>query len=61
VRLPLEDPAAALQIIQQAVEEDWWSARIGIIKETKERVLTKLAFFPLLERTLRELNCAPKQ
>jgi hypothetical protein len=61
VRLPLEDPAAAFQIIQQAVEEDWWSARIGIIKETKEKVLTQLAFFPSLERTLRELNCVPKQ
>ena len=56
VRLPLTEPAAALQIIEQAINEDWWSARIGIIKEMKEKILSKLAFFPLLERTIAELE-----
>ncbi len=50
VRLPLEDPAAALLIIQQAIAEDWWSQRIGVIKQMKEKILNELGFFPLLER-----------
>ena len=52
VRLPLEDPAAALQIMQQAVAEDWWSQRISVIKEMKEKILHQLGFFPLLESIL---------
>ena len=52
VRLPLEDPAAALQIVQQALSEDWWSQRIGVIKQMKEKILKKLGFFPLMAQTL---------
>jgi hypothetical protein len=52
VRLPLEDPAAALAIIQQALAEDWWSQRIDAIRQMKEKILTNLGFFPLLERLL---------
>jgi GR25 family glycosyltransferase involved in LPS biosynthesis len=48
VRLPLEDPTRALAIIQQAIAEDWWSQRIQVIKQMKERILTKLGFFPLI-------------
>jgi hypothetical protein len=48
VRLPLEDPTQALAIIQQAIAEDWWSQRIKVIKQMKERILTKLGFFPLI-------------
>jgi hypothetical protein len=46
VCLPLTDHAAALQIIQQAIAEDWWSQRIGVIKQMKERILNELGFFP---------------
>ena len=52
VRLPLEDPAAALAIMQQAVTEDWWSQRIEVIKQMKEKILTELGFFPMMERLL---------
>jgi GR25 family glycosyltransferase involved in LPS biosynthesis/glycosyltransferase involved in cell wall biosynthesis len=55
VRLPLEDPAAALQIIQQAIAEDWWSQRIGVIKQMKERILNELGFFPLLASLVQAL------
>jgi len=41
VRLPLEDPQAALKIIQQAIAEDWWSQRIDIIKQMKEKILNE--------------------
>ena len=52
VRLPLEDPAAALAIVRQAIEEDWWSQRIEIIKQMKEKILTQLGFYPLMEQLL---------
>jgi len=52
VRLPLEDPIAALKIIQQAVAEDWWSQRIVVIKQMKEKILNELGFFPFLEKQL---------
>jgi hypothetical protein len=52
VRLPLEDPIAALRIVQQALSEDWWSQRIEVIKQMKEKILKKLGFFPLMAQTL---------
>jgi GR25 family glycosyltransferase involved in LPS biosynthesis len=52
VRLPLEDPAAAKQIIQQAIAEDWWSQRIDVIKQMKERILNQLGFFPFMTELL---------
>ena len=54
VRLPLEEPEAAYAIMQQAIAEDWWSQRIGAIKQMKEKILTELGFFPLLERLFLE-------
>ena len=52
VRLPLEDPAAAYKIMEQAITEDWWSQRIAVIKQMKEKILNQLGFFPLLERLI---------
>jgi GR25 family glycosyltransferase involved in LPS biosynthesis len=52
VRLPLEDPVAALKIIQQAIAEDWWSQRITVIKQMKEKILNELGFFPRLSALL---------
>jgi GR25 family glycosyltransferase involved in LPS biosynthesis len=49
VRLPLEDPGAALQIVQQAIKEDWWAQRLEIIKQMKEKILHELGFFPLIK------------
>ncbi len=49
VRLPLEDPAAALQIVQQAIQENWWSQRIEVIKQMKAKILHELGFFPLIK------------
>ena len=55
VRLPLEDPAAALKIIQQAIAEDWWSQRIGVIKQMKAKILNELGFFPLMASLFKNL------
>ena len=56
VQLPLEDPEVALQIIQQAIEEDWWSQRIEVIKKMKERILNELGFFPLLNKLINKTS-----
>ena len=52
VRLPLADPASALKIIQQAITEDWWSQRIGVIKQMKEKIVNELGFFPLIYNSI---------
>jgi len=54
VRLPLEDPAQAASIIQNALLDDLWSKRIDIIRETKKKILTQLGFFPTLTNIINE-------
>ena len=51
VRLP-DDPQKAAEIIQQAVEEDWWSQRIDKIREAKKKVMSELGFFPLIKKII---------
>jgi len=57
VRLPIEDPIAAQAIIQQAITEDWWSQRITVIKQMKEKILNELGFFPLMKSLVTKPNC----
>jgi GR25 family glycosyltransferase involved in LPS biosynthesis len=52
VKLPLEDPVASLKIIQQAIDEDWWSQRIEVIKQMKDKILNQIGFFPQLSEFL---------
>jgi GR25 family glycosyltransferase involved in LPS biosynthesis len=54
VRLPLEDPAQAASIMQNALLEDLWSKRIDIIRETKKKILTRLGFFPTLTKIIND-------
>ena len=51
VLLDMNDFEKSYQIIKQAIQEDWWSQRIGKIKIFKEKLLNEMAFFPRL-RTL---------
>ncbi len=54
VVLPLHDYEASFQIVKKAIEEDWYSQRLEIIKKEKERVLNYFNFFPTVERVLFE-------
>ncbi len=54
VVLPLNDYEASFQIVKKAIEEDWYSQRLEIIKKEKERVLNYFNFFPTVERVLFE-------
>jgi hypothetical protein len=52
VRLPLEDPAKASEIVRKAVEEDWWSQRIDAIRSAKQKIITELGFFPRIRNII---------
>jgi hypothetical protein len=40
------------QTIKQAMEEDWWSQRIDIIRQEKKRILEEMAFFPRIQKII---------
>ena len=52
VRLPLDNFEEYLSIITKAIEEDWWSQRIDIIKKEKQRIVNELGFFPRLNKII---------
>ena len=52
VLLPIHDFEKCYQIMKQAIEEDWFSQRIDIIKREKHKILNKLAFFPTVNKIL---------
>jgi hypothetical protein len=52
VRLNLADISGSLKIIEKAIQEDWWSQRIDVIRKEKEKILTKLFFFPRIQKII---------
>jgi FkbM family methyltransferase len=52
VLLDLNDYEKSCETIKRAIEEDWWSERIDIIRKEKEKILNELAFFPTLDRII---------
>ena len=56
VLLDLNDYEKSCETIKRAIEEDWWSERIDIIRKEKEKILNELAFFPTLDRIINNTN-----
>ena len=52
VRLDLDDFEGAMEIVKRAIEDDWWSARIDIIRKEKHKILEEIGFFPRLKKVL---------
>ena len=52
VRIDLNDFESSLQVINKAIEEDWWSQRLPYIRVEKQKILTKLGFFPTLKNII---------
>jgi len=50
VRLDLEDFEASRRRIERAMEDDEWTARLGVIRTEKRRILDEYQFFPTLAR-----------
>ena len=54
VLLDINDFEKSTKIVKQAIEEDWWSQRIDVIREEKRRLLNEMAFFPRLQNILKD-------
>lgn len=52
VLLDINDFEKSYQIIKQAINEDWWSQRIDIIRKEKQKILNELAFFPVIDKII---------
>lgn len=52
VLLDMNDFEKSCETIKRAIEEDWWTERIDIIRKEKEKILNELAFFPTLDRII---------
>jgi len=48
VQLDIYDFDKSYQIIKTAIEEDWWSQRISVIREEKKKILNEMAFLPVI-------------
>jgi len=56
VLLDMNDFEKSCETIKRAIEEDWWSERIDIIRKEKAKILNELAFFPTLDRIVQNNN-----
>lgn len=54
VRLNFDNYSESMKTINKAIDEDWWSQRIDIIKTEKEKIINQIGFFPNLQRFLNE-------
>ena len=52
VRLDLDDFEGAFAVVKRAIEEDWWSVRIDIIRREKRKIMEEMGFFPNLKKVL---------
>ena len=52
----MNDMNKSLMIIDRAIKEDWWSQRIDIIRKMKTKILNELAFFPTIERIIKNAH-----
>jgi len=54
VQLDMNDFEKSYQIIKTAIEEDWWSQRIDIIRKEKIKIMYELGFFPVIEKIINQ-------
>jgi hypothetical protein len=52
VQLDITNFEKSYEIIKRAIEEDWWSQRIDIIRREKNRILNELGFFPRISKII---------
>lgn len=56
VRLDLNDVEGSIALINKAIKEDWWSQRIEIIRQEKNKIINELGFFPTLEKIITQFS-----
>jgi hypothetical protein len=52
IKLNMDNFEESLEIINKAINEDWWSDRIEYIRNTKTKILNELQFFPRIEKII---------
>ncbi len=52
VKLELVDFEKDLQIIQEAIRDNWWEQRLPYIQEAKRKILNETSFFPRLSKII---------
>jgi GR25 family glycosyltransferase involved in LPS biosynthesis len=52
VQLDITNFEKSYEIIKRAIEEDWWSQRIDVIRREKTRILNEMAFFPRISKII---------
>jgi len=57
VQLDMYDFEKSYELIKKAIEEDWWSQRIDIIRQEKKKILNELAFFPTIHNIISKNEC----
>lgn len=61
VRIDISKPEEAFKIIETAIKEDWWSKRLNIIRQEKEKIINKLGFFPRLYNFISQQESKKKE
>ena len=56
VQLDITNFEKSYEIIKRAIEEDWWSQRIDIIRREKNRILNELGFFPRISKIINNIS-----
>ena len=54
VQIDVTDFEKTYQIIKTAIEEDWWSQRIDVIRAEKKKILEELSFFPVVQKITKQ-------
>lgn len=52
IQLDMNDFEKSYNIIKRAIDEDWWSQRIEIIRKEKYKLLNEMMFFPRIEKII---------
>lgn len=52
VQLDINNFEESYKLIKKAIDEDWWTQRIDIIRKEKNKILNELQFFPVIEKII---------
>jgi hypothetical protein len=54
VRLDLLNKEKSYETVKKAIEEDWWSQRIDVIRSEKKRILDTMSVYPVVSKILQK-------
>lgn len=54
IRINIDEPDEALEIIKEAIENNEWEKRLSAIEEARNKILNEYQFFPYVAKMVRE-------